>query len=68
MATVIEIKWYVAEDGSGHVTQFVHHARGVTEKTYVFDSLSRRDQLPPRLASVIRQDGRTQATVSYESE
>ena len=47
MATLIEIKWYVAEDGSGHVTKFVHHGRGVTEKTYVFDSLSRRDQLPP---------------------
>ena len=68
MATQIEIKWYVAEDGSGHVTKFVHHGRGVTEKTYIFDSLSRRDQLPPRLASIIRQDGRSQATVSYETE
>ncbi len=67
MGKVIEIKWHLAEDGSGHVTKFVHDGRGVTETMYVFDSLGRRDQLPPRLASIIRQDGRSQATVSYES-
>ena len=67
MDKVIEIRWQLNEDGSGSVTRFVHDGRGVTERLYVFDSLSRRDQLPPRLASIIRQDGRSQATVSYEA-
>ena len=68
MSNLIEIKWFLAEDGSGHVTQFLHSSGGVTEKTYVFDSLNKRDQLPPRLASIIRQDGRKQVTVSYEPD
>ena len=67
MGKVVEIKWNLEEDGSGHVTKFVHGGRGLTEETYVFDSLKRRDQIPPRLASIIRQDGRSKATVSYEA-
>lgn len=67
MAKVIEIRWYLGDDGSGHVIKFVRDRRGVAERMYVFESLSRDDQIPPRLASIIRQDGRSQAMVSYES-
>lgn len=67
MAKVVEIRWHLKEDGSGHVTQFTHGSSGVRERTYVFESLNRRDQIPPKLASVIRQDGRVEATVTYET-
>ena len=67
MAKLIEIRWQLGDDGSGHVTRFVRDGREVAERMYVFESLNRDDQIPPRLASIIRQDGRSQATVSYES-
>ena len=67
MSKLVEIRWYLAEDGSGHVTKLVHEGKGVTERVYAFDSLSREDQIPPHLASLIRQDGRTEASLSYEA-
>ena len=67
MTKVIEIRWYLGADGSGHVTKVVRDGTGVAERMYAFESLNRDDQVPPRLASIIRQDGRSQALVSHES-
>jgi len=57
------IRWQLDEDGGGTAWVVSKDGDGFVESKYVFDSLKTADQIPPDLANVIRNDGRTSGEI-----